>query len=153
MSEINWYAWAGLWLAAWFWQNMVHELSHLWSGWVWEGRKPVKLVPWMHRYKGRWYWARYECGPATENGSPSWRYSSPIRLAAVQVFIVLGLSWLMFVFCKDCSVLYMVPFVVCPVVDAGVWLWGLVFKRQGTDGDLWRRLRELESRSVDKIGG
>jgi hypothetical protein len=150
MSEINWWIWAGLWLVAWGWQNVVHELSHLWNGWIWEGRKPVKFVPWMHRYEGRFYFARYESGLATENGSPRRRHSAPIRWAAVQIAVGLGGLWALIAYGEGASALYMVPLLVCPAVDAGFWLWGLWARRPGTDGDRWRRQLDLERGSADR---
>jgi hypothetical protein len=149
MIEINWWVWAGLWLVAWLWQNATHELSHLWTGWIWEWRKPVKFIPVMHFHQKRWYWARYESGPATRVNAAQHEYrrhSAPIRWAHTQV-VYLGGSltgiavggyvcgwWELVAFA-----VYSVPFVVCPVVDAGVWLWGYWARRPGTDGDRWRQ--------------
>lgn len=122
--------WLGLFLAAWAWQNVAHEGAHLLVGWLVEGRAPRRLVPWPHRWQGRWYWARYENGLATKAGSPGWRHIAPLCGALMQAGIVVGLiitieAWLSF------------PFFICSIVDAIVWTWGLAANRPGSDGRRW----------------
>lgn len=149
MGAINWYVWAGLWLVAWFWQNLFHEWSHLATGWIWEGRKPIRMIPWPHKWQGRWYWARYEGGPATRANAAQQEYrrhSAPLRWAVVQMWCVgagilgwLGAGWLVSWEMGLEMSWYSVPFFVCPLVDAAVWIWGYVMRRPGTDGDRWRQ--------------
>ncbi len=138
MSEVNWWVLAGLVLVAWVGQNVTHELAHLWTGWTWEGRKPLKLVPVPHRYQGQWYWARYECGPATRTASPRHRHIAPVRWAFAQAWTVVCAILLAWVFDAGTLVMYLVPFLACPVVDLLVWHWGLFTRRAGTDGARWR---------------
>jgi hypothetical protein len=157
MIEINWWVWVGLWLVAWLWQNAAHELSHLWTGWIWEGRKPVKFIPVMHFYQKRWYWSRYESGPATKADVAQHedrRHSAPLRWASIQVGIVWFTAGVILfvsglgVFGAELEsvlrwiVVYSVPFMVCPVVDMLVWIWGYWARRPGTDGDRWRQALE-----------
>jgi hypothetical protein len=156
MIEINWWVWVGLWLVAWLWQNMSHELSHLWTGWHWEGRKPVKFIPVMHFHQKRWYWSRYESGPATKADAVQHEYrrhSAPLRWAHTQVLYLGGcmagagvvMPWMRHTETGEillAFIVYSVPFVVCPLVDAGVWLWGYWARRPGTDGDRWRQAME-----------
>jgi hypothetical protein len=157
MPEVNWLAWAAVWLLAWFWQNVVHELSHLVTGWTLEGRRPLKLVPVPHRYQGRWYWARYESGPATRADADLYehhRHSAPFEWASYQagislvVFGALAISSGLGVFGVEVEsdlrrpMVWLVPFIVCSLVDMAVWVFGYVRKRPGTDGYRWRQILE-----------
>jgi len=151
---MNWYVWATLWLVAWLWQNMMHELSHLWNGWRWEGRHPRKFIPWAHWHLGYWYWSRYECGPPMKNGSARHRHTAPIRWASVQIFVVSSVmsgfllaAWRWEWPQGSTLAFYFVPFLACPIVDGCVWLWGMLARRPGTDGDRWRQIYEQSKES------
>lgn len=141
---MNWYLLVGLGLVAWFCQNVTHELSHLWSGWLWEGRRPKKLIPWPHKHQGRWYWARYESDVALKNGSPRHRHSAPLRWASIQ-FITSMTIYCVTVWKGIDGWIYLTPFVLAPLVDACVWMWGYLLDRKDTDGVRWKNQRYFES--------
>lgn len=114
-------------LFAWFLQNMTHELSHLLVGKIVEGRKIIKIVPWPHKHNGSFYFARCEYGPATKKGSPKFRHAAPLMGCAVifLIGVILSIStWKLF----------MLAFVICPIVDCCVWVYGYIFNRPLTDG-------------------
>ena len=140
---MTWLIVAGLFLVAWFWQNVSHELSHLYNGWLWEGIKPLKLIPWPHKHEGRFYFARYEGGIATRSGSEEHRHIAPLWWAinqqvlflaviAVDVFLNSAEHWI-----------YFFPFFVCPSVDSLVWIWGALLMRPGTDGMRYRTVKNF----------
>jgi hypothetical protein len=134
---MNWYLFVALFLPAWLWQNTSHELSHLWSGYLWEGRKPLKLIFWPHKYKGKFYFARYESGEATQLGSESHRHIAPLWWAIRQQFSFLVVIVALIITGYPDWV-YMLPFFICPTVDALVWVWRAVMMRPGTDGMRYR---------------
>jgi hypothetical protein len=135
---MNWYLFVGLVLFAWFWQNLAHELSHLVVGWFIEGRKPKKLIPWPHKFEGRFYFARYENGPATKGGSSSWRHIAPMLWDAIQVTV----SYSLLIFLSMATFLYISPFVFAPLIDTLFWCYGYVFNRPYTDG--WQYKKSVE---------
>lgn len=141
---MNWYLFIGLALVAWLWQNITHELSHLWSGWLWEGRRPKKLIFWPHVFEGRFYWSRYESDVPMKNGSPRHRHSAPLRWASVQ-FAVATAIYCMMAYRGLEGVAYMAPFTLAPLVDALVWMWGYLTERKDTDGARWKSQRYFES--------
>jgi hypothetical protein len=120
----------GLFLLAWICQNIIHEGSHLLVGWVVEGRKPTKLIPWPTKRNGRWYFAYYENGPATKNGSPKPRHIAPLITDWFLVSI-----WLIVL--GPMGNLFAIPFIICPMVDAIVWILGAIRKSPNTDGHSW----------------
>jgi hypothetical protein len=74
-----------------------------------------------------------------------------MQMAITQaVFAVIGIVWALAASeVLDWSsgkqlAIYLIPVAVCPMVDAGVWLWGCLMRRPGTDGDLWIRQIEIE---------
>jgi len=137
MSEVNWYLWGALWFVAWLWQNISHEGSHLWAGWLHEGRKPLKLIPVPHFHQGRFYFARYECGNVTKDGSPRFRHIAPFNSAGRQAWIVTSLIGFSIVVGVRSVSFYLTPFLVCPVVDMAFWVVGYWRRREGTDGARW----------------
>lgn len=140
---MNWYLFIGLALVAWFCQNVTHELSHLWSGWLWEGRRPKKLIPWPHMYEKRFYWARYDSGPPSKNGTPRHRYSAPLRWACVQFCVSISLFCVLIIR-QDDGWAYFLPFLLAPLIDSSVWMWGYLLNRPGTDGALWEKWRRID---------
>jgi len=137
---VNYYILVACILVAWFLQNVLHELSHLYSGWRYEGRKPKKLIPWPHMFEGRFYWARYECGEATVKNVfyEMKRHSAPLATALIQPMVVVAVGMLL----ESYGVLpvYVLPFFVAPLVDALVWFWGYFMNREGTDGYRWKQV-------------
>jgi hypothetical protein len=126
---MNWYLLAGLFLVAWFMQNVLHELSHLVIGWVVEGRKPKKLIPWPHKFEGKFYFARYECGPATKLlGEATWRHAAPLLMACFEMAMCLILSQV------GTPQVWFIPVSAVAVIDSLVWSWGFITQRPGTDG-------------------
>lgn len=131
---------------AWLVQNLVHEGAHLVVGWVVEGRRPTVLIPWPHRYDGRFYFARCDSGPATKPGSPKARFLAPLKAAkilAVVALVATGISleaaWTVPAWGVHVWAL-IVPFFLCPFVDLHWWMRGFLLQRPGTDGDRYRRL-------------
>jgi hypothetical protein len=141
---MNWFIFVGLFLVAWFWQNVTHGFSHLFAGWLWEGRKPLKLIPWPHKYKGKFYFSRYEGDVALKNGSPTHRHSAPIHGAIIQVAITMGV-FVGGVLEGIAGIYYLVPFIIAPVVDASVWMRGYLRNKPGTDGARWRQQVYLDA--------
>lgn len=126
----NWYLFLALIPVAWFTQNLLHELSHLIVGFLVEGRKPRKLIPWPTKQEGRWYFAYYECGPATKEGSSIARHYSPILMF---YFEGMALTW--------ATSYYALPFKIAAIIDCFVWLYGYYRDTPGTDGYQFRRSR------------
>ncbi len=124
-------------LLAWFFQNNLHEFSHLLVGKIVEGRKFIKLIPWPHKFGGKFYFARYESGPATKSGSPKFRHIAPVMGAASLFFI----ATLVLIITHK---LFVVAFIVCPIVDICFWMYGYLFNRPTTDGF---RFKELVKKS------
>lgn len=112
---------------AWFLQNVIHELSHLIAGKVFEGREFKKLIPFPHMHNGKFYFARYENGPATKNGNPKLRHIAPL-ITGIVLFLVFVILFI------TTQSIFMLPFAVCSLVDCCVWLFGYVFNRPLTDG-------------------
>jgi hypothetical protein len=111
----------------WFLQNFIHEGSHLLAGWIVEGRKPLKLIPWPHKFAYRFYFARYECGFATKDGPVLYRHAAPYIVGStiLTMFSCIAI-WT--------NSLYVLAFGIFPFIDCIVWLYGYVFNRPGTDG-------------------
>jgi hypothetical protein len=151
---MTWLIVIGLFLLAWFWQNLSHELAHLWNGFLWEGRKPLKLVPWPHVYQQRFYFARYESGVATRMGPESHRHIAPLWWGIRQQFICLG-AMVMFKTMDgggSKNWLYVLPFFICSSVDVGFWLWGAWMMRPGTDGMRYRSTANQELFGRRRVG-
>jgi hypothetical protein len=126
---MNWYLLAGLFIVAWFMQNVLHEVSHLMLGWIVEGRKPTKMIPWPHKFGGKFYFSHYECGPATKLlGSPAWRHAAPLLMVCSEMTACLVLAK------ATEQHIWFLPWAVAAIVDALVWSWGFVMQRPGTDG-------------------
>jgi hypothetical protein len=112
---------------AWFLQNCIHEGSHLLVGWLVEGRVPAKFIPWPTKRHGKLYFAYYENGHATKDGSPKYRFAAP--LAAAWLVMSISISFL----ALTSNPLFM-PFFVCASIDYCVWCYGYLLNRPGTDG-------------------
>jgi len=149
-----WLIMVGLFLLAWLWQNISHELSHLWNGFLWEGRKPTKLIFWPHKHEGRFYFARYESGTATRMGSESHRHIAPLWWGIRQQFVFLVVMVVLRMTEESGSKgwLYVLPFFICPSVDVAVWLWGAWMMSPGTDGMRYRAVTNQELFSRRKVG-
>jgi hypothetical protein len=135
---MNWYLLVSLVVVAWFWQTLAHELSHLIVGWFVEGRKPKVLIPWPHKFQGRFYFARYKNGSATKTGSASLRHMAPIFWAAIQITIV----YTLLLFVPISVFVYLSPFVFCPLIDVLFWSFGYIFNRPYTDGWQLKKITE-----------
>ena len=118
---------------AWFLQNLIHEGSHLLVGWLVEGRKPTKMIPWPSIRSGRLYFGYYEMGKATKRGSPLWRHVAPLFSSWIlmTIFIELLTSTGNFMFA---------PFFICALVDYSVWMFGYIVEKDGTDGQAFSDL-------------
>lgn len=123
---------------AWFLQNIIHESSHLFAGWLFEGRKAIKLIPYPHYYNDRFYFARYEAGEATNYLWPgeAARHVSPTWAAAIWIFLVgfifvkfLPISWVYIIW----------PFLITAAVDIGFWWYGYFFGSEYSDGKRYRK--------------
>lgn len=122
----------GMILIAWFIQNVIHEASHLLVGKIVEGRKPLKLIPFPHRYEGRFYFARYLSGPATKIGSAKHRHIAPLFAGVFMVFVGVCLT-------VSFGFLF-IPFIISPAIDCFVWYWGYFKNSLGTDGYRYKQL-------------
>jgi hypothetical protein len=122
-------------LVAWFAQNVIHELSHLFVGKVVEGRKSIKLIPYWHKFEGSLYFSRYECGPATKSGSPHYRLIAPLITACflISLWVVIILFTMS---------IFFLPLILCPLVDAVVWLYGYVYNKEFTDGYYYKIIKK-----------
>lgn len=122
---------------AWFVQNCIHELSHLIVGWFREGMKPLGFYPYPHRHNGTTYFARYRCTNSTRHDEKGYRHIAPFYF---------GLAWALItliVFCflsKDYRI-FVLPFTVCGLVDAGFFWWGYKWGSYKCDGKKYRSLR------------
>lgn len=121
--------------AAWFWQNAVHELSHLIAAWRYHRAKPLGFYPYPHKYKGRFYFARYECEPFPLPGHP-WVHAAPVVGALVQYLVV---AWAL-LFLEFCEVgdlwWYWAVLTLCPIVDMLWWVRSYYWGSPESDG--WR---------------
>jgi hypothetical protein len=122
-----WLMFSAVFLVAWFLQNIIHEGSHLLAGWIFEGRKPLKMIPWPSIRGGKFYFAYYKCGPRTKEGSAQWRHIAPLFTS----WILSPLFLILLVITKNP---YFIPFLICSVGNQVNWMWGLIFNRPRTDG-------------------
>jgi len=124
---------------AWFLQNCLHELAHLVALWVRLGKKPKKLIPWPHKYEGRWYWARCESGAYNLLADPL-IHSAPLWVALFQMLIAapVVLTWVATGWPTE-SPYYLFAFAVAPLVDAAWWWAGRWLGNSADlDRDYWR---------------
>lgn len=124
-----------LWLllvvpVAWFIQNCIHEGSHLFFGWLIEGRKPLEFKPWPHMYERRFYFARCTGGPATKDGFPHIRHAGPILVNGPYMMLTSGLMILHIAF----GIL-----TLCALVDTLFWLYGFFWGSEFSDGKRFRK--------------
>jgi len=131
--EFSWYVFLTI-PVAWFMQNLMHELSHLLVGWIVEGRKPLGVYPYPHRYRSRFYFSRYISGEASEFASPKPRHIAPFFA---------GLFW----FFLMSLVVYLVPtewkifFIIFPLVgliDAGFFWYTYFCGSPESDGQRFK---------------
>jgi len=113
---------------AWFIQNMLHEGSHLLFGWFYEGRIPTGFYPWPHKYKGRFFFARYSSGPPSKN-TGYLKSEKPRHIAPFIIGMVVLTICLICIFVTPAAIsLYFVPFAIASLIDClffwYTYLWG-----------------------------
>jgi hypothetical protein len=121
-------------LIAWLVQNTIHEVSHLLAGWIFEGRKPLGLWPYPHRYQGRWYFARYRSGPAKRSDPTATRHIVPFYAGLIWITVSLFAAVLL----PEHLWLYCMPFTLCATVDALFFWWGFYWGSPESDGQRYR---------------
>lgn len=125
-------------ILSWFIQNCIHELSHLAAAWLIDERLPYGFYPYPHKYKEKFYFARYRVWPGPTKLS-KWVHIAPCIAAGVETFIILILLgllsfpwWSIFLF----------PLLIAAQVDA-IWFWrGYFWGSKNCDGKQWKRARE-----------
>lgn len=119
---------------AWLVQNCLHELSHLVVGYKVCGDKPIGFYPYPHFYEGRFYFARSEAWVCKDHYL---KHVAPFYAAIIWVWLTAVVGLLV----PEGVDLYIIPFAVCGLVDAGWWLFGTFSKNQETDYNRWKRLK------------
>ncbi len=132
---------------AWFVQNCIHESSHLLMGWWVEGRKPLGFWPYPHRYKGRWYFARYQSGkPKYVDIFIGHRHIAPFFYA--WIWMLIGI--LVMNFMPGELKIFCLPFIIAGLGDAlffwYTYFWGSV----PSDGKRYRLVNLLRKERVRK---
>lgn len=134
-------------LAGWFWQNCVHELSHLLFIWILHSKKPKGFYPYPHKYEGRFYFARYRCEPYQYPGHP-FVHAAPLFGASAQALLVV---FAYFFFPWD-TWPYFATLLLCPAVDVLWWYRGFWWGRQGTDGQRYIASKAIRKTHQDLFG-
>ncbi len=135
---------------AWFLQLCVHEASHLFAGWYFEGLTPTGFYPYPHKHEGRWYFARYTMGPPRVPGwdveawgeyqspFPNVRHIAPVWGASI---VLLGSVLAVLLVEPDRSV-WCLPTLVCSIVDIFFFWYSYFFGSEQSDGKRWRKRDE-----------
>jgi hypothetical protein len=123
-------------VAAWLWQNIVHEASHLIAIWKYEGKKPRGLYPYLHWHKGRLYASRCAHEPYKLPGD-SRVHSAPLVGASIQTLVLLSvvfpLLWILDVSEAEAK-WYCLVLLACPFADVLWWYRGLAWGTRDSDG-------------------
>jgi hypothetical protein len=124
---------------AWLLQNCLHEFSHLVIGWIDQGLKPIGFYPWPHYYEGNFYFARCVQGEPAQLDKPhKLRWLAPFIFCIIQMILLVVLY-----LCIPVLRLWLIPFLVCSIVDC-VWWWrGFFFGKNTCDAKRWRYGDEL----------
>jgi hypothetical protein len=122
-------------IAAWFLQNVIHEASHLLFAYIYEGRRPIKLIPWPHKHNNKSYFARCVYGPPANDYVVA--YLSHIKHIAP---FYAGLIWAAIAgILYTLLGIYTLPFIVAGLGDAGFFWWTYIWGSEETDGKRFRR--------------
>lgn len=137
---MNWLLFILICIAAYFVQNCIHELSHLFAWNMLEGRKPVKFVPYPHKYRGRWMFARCQAGPKQYFTDIPWFVYIVPFWSAIIWFFIWGLCFFQMLGYYE-HVWYFIPFMVCGLLDALFFWYTYLFGSDRSDGKRYKRLR------------
>jgi len=117
---------------AWFLQNCIHEGSHILFGWLDEGIKPLGFYPYPHIHDGQFYFARYTYIAFPIPDEPHLiRHIAPI---ITNVGMLLFGAFTLFL----TKSIWILPFMVCALMDALWWIYGYIWGSEKKDGKRWR---------------
>ena len=116
---------------AWIVQNTIHEASHLLVGWWREGRKPIALIPYPHKYNGLFYFARYTCSAGSKKDPEDLTDIAPFWAGFIWLDLQACLMYLTDSF-------WPLPFAVAGLIDALFFWWGYFWGSSSCDGKRYR---------------
>lgn len=122
---------------AWFFQNFIHEGSHLLFAWLIHKRRPIGLWPYPHMYKGKFYFARCAWAGGPIPGKYSMVWSAPMigaglvnALACIDIMLGACIK-------SETLVQGALAFVVCAVADLLWWQLGAIWGSRSCGAKRW----------------
>ena len=143
---IEWSWWVlALIPVAWFFQNCVHEFSHLAVAYATQGRRPTGFYPFYHKHEGIWYFARYSSGVQRWGGlSLAPTLIAPFfgGIAVTTTALILKIHVV-----QPEHMIFLVPFSLAGFIDSLWFIRGVFWGSIRTDGkrfkkeitDMWLR--------------
>lgn len=127
-------------IPAWFLELLLHEASHLLVGWIHEKRRPTGIYPYPHRYRNKFYFARYSSGRSRfpliyyykNNHLP--RHIAPVWFGLL-TFLIVGT---IIILAPPTVRPWLVPSAAFGLGESLIFLWGYFLGSKKTDGKRWR---------------